>query len=477
MVLVLFSINNAIAQPCYPNQIVTAAYATGGTSPYKDQVLWLTWGSSNQTTDPYGKHNQPLTAGNKSYASISLGSGKYLCVEAEIISITGTPVNSYAPGNFVGDSFDNLYNIGGTGANNKLVAGIRNRNDGRTSTLRLRCKATIGSVPIRIAGLVIADAESLAPTEYIYATADGRWTIVELKKNVGAGDYRVRKENVNGTTQQIMRFLRGNDNNTTAISFLSFNESAYNNTGINPDLSVQFTATLKGGGLTALAIGLLTPNADLGDAPESYGSPIHLLQNLTFTSDGINPNPIFYTNINTIGYNPGALVSTLGSYLGSTPPDADNNSMFSKDALGDDNSGDAGIDEEDTWPIQYKRFSYKAYYMPGNIISAQIPYKGAKAGARISGWIDFNRNGTFDTDERQTAIVPANGDGNVALQWTVPSVRKPYSTYVRLRYFDPSEPDATSPDSNVNFGEVEDHRMYILGPAITNPGLPSKAKQ
>src|SRR5690606_25253944 len=224
----------------------------------------------------------------------------------------GGAINSYAPGNYTGDSMDDLYNIGGTGGDNQLVTGIINRNDGDQSIVTFRCKATISGTPIRISGLVVADAESLAADEYIYATADGNWNLVEVQKNTGnTNPYNVKKEDVaNGQT---IRFLRGNDDNTAAIAFLSFNPSAYNTVGIDPDLSVTFQATLKGNGLTALAIGLLVPDMDYGDAPESYGSPIHLLHNLTFTDDGINavsegsnPNKEVI-NINTTNYTPGSL--------------------------------------------------------------------------------------------------------------------------------------------------------------------------
>src|SRR5690554_3701085 len=83
-----YTIEDAIAQ-CYPNQIVTAAYATGGDGEYKEDILWLTWGSTNKTTHPYGEHNQPLSVGRTSYASIDLGGDTYLCVEAKITAISG----------------------------------------------------------------------------------------------------------------------------------------------------------------------------------------------------------------------------------------------------------------------------------------------------------------------------------------------------------------------------------------------------
>lgn len=525
IVFLLVALSQEISAQCYSGQAVTAAFATGGSSVNKDKVLWLTWGSTNQKTHPYGKTETALVVGSKSYASIPLGDGKYLCVESEITAIANVSGNSaddraiqsYIPGTYVGDGvnsgdfLDILYNIGGarTPQNeplNKMVSGIRNTKNGGGSVITIKSKATIDGVPIRLAGMVVADAESLAgdyqkpernwgvwsdpapdPTrEYIYAKAKGTWHVVEIQKNLSEGSYWVRKEN-NSATEQTIKFLGGNDKKTGAVAFLAFNESAYNTTGNNPDLGVSFTATLKGGGLTALALGLLNPSVDLGDAPESYGSPIHLLQSLTFSNDGIPAVASNASNqvkrdatkdINLPGYNPGRLVPTEGSYLGSTPPDGDKGTMFSKDALGDDNTPVENVlmNEEDAWPVQYRRFSYKAHYMPGNNIVATIPYKGAKVGSKISGWIDFNLNGKFDSDERVTATVGGNGNGSVVLKWTVPSVRRPYSTYVRLRYFDVSESDATSPTSNVNFGEVEDHRIYILGPTLTNPMLPSKAK-
>lgn len=459
---------------CYPDKIVTAAFATGGESPYIDQVLWLTWGSDNEQTHPYGRHDQELSVGAKSYASIHLGGDSYLCVEVEIVAIAGGAVNSYAPGNWSGDSMDILYNIGGSGRNNQLVAGVVNRDQSSTSTLTFRAKANISGEPIRISGLAIADAEALNDSgEYIKATAHGTWSIVDIRKNVANNkQYKIAKRNA-GANQQRIEFQGGTDDFTGAVAFLDFNEYAYDTE--QNEFAVEFTAELNGGGLTALAIGLLTPNADLGDAPESYGAPIHLLHNLKITDDGIPLGTSGYTNINTSAYTPGALEPFDGRYLGTRAPDGDNAPMHSKDAKGDDNSGLAGPNEEDAWPEEYKRFSYKANYMPGNIIKATIDYNNGEVGDRISGWIDFDLNGVFDESERISAEITSAGKGSVTLEWEVPETRVPYNTYVRLRYFDSAE-DHTSPTSSVNYGEVEDHRMYILTPARTNPMLPGKSK-
>lgn len=475
--VMLFGITKVQAQ-CYPDNIVTAAYATGGSSPYKDDVLWLTWGSNNMAAYPYGRHNRALSVGAKSYASIDLGDGKYLCIEAEITSIDGN-VNSYAPGNYNGDHLDNLYNIGGTGTNNKLVSGIINRSSGTISKITIECRATLDDMPIRIPGVVFADAESLSPTEYIYATADGEWTLVEVKKNTSQGPYDVQKENVSGTTKRTMKFLRGNDNNTMAVAFLKFNESAYDKTGVDPDFAITMNVDFRGNGLTAIALGLLAPEVDGGDAPASYGNPLHLIQKLSFTSDGIASSGQIgtqTTNINTNSYRPGALVPNLDlSHLGSTAPDTETISLNSRDAMGDDNVGPAGLLEEDAWPEEYKRFSFKVNYIPGNEINATIPYKSDTNGY-IAGWIDFNLNGVFDPGEKYEIAAPATGNamGSVVLRWVIPGTRSPYSTYVRLRL---SELPNMTPDQFLNTGEVEDHRIYILSPAVTNPMIHSRAKE
>lgn len=482
--VMLASITNARAQ-CYPGEVVTASYATDGVSPYINDVLWLTWGStvSNQGTFPNGRHDQSLSVGAKSRASIDLGDGKYLCIEAEITSINGG-ISSYAPGNYSGDYLDDLYNIGGAGGANQLVSGIANTTAGTSPKITIKCRATLDGQEIRIPGLVLADAESLDGSgEYIYATADGDWTLVEVKKNTGGNRvYYVRKENVPGTTKKTMKFLQGNDNNTMAVAFLKFNESAYDKTGANPDFSVTIDVDFKGSGKTAIALGLLAPEVDGGDAPASYGNPLHLIQKLSFTSDGINyvnppsNNSSDRTNINTTNYNPGALVpNTDLSHLGSTAPDTESIAQNSHDAMGDDNVGPAGSNEEDAWPEEYKRFSFKSNYMPGNVISASIPYKSRTDGY-IAGWIDFNLNGVFDPGEKQEVPAPATGNamGSVVLTWTVPGTRKPYSTYVRLRL---SELPNMTPVEFLNTGEVEDHRIYILSPAFTNPMIHSKAKE
>src|SRR5690606_22987902 len=94
-------------------------------------------------------------------------------------------------------SLDDLYNIGGTGANNQLIAGIST--SGATVSFGLSCEATVDSQPFKIPGMVMADAEAInkntsgSNTEFVSATGKGNWHIVEMKTNVGAGSYMAVK--------------------------------------------------------------------------------------------------------------------------------------------------------------------------------------------------------------------------------------------------------------------------------------------
>ncbi|MDR2282065.1 MAG: CshA/CshB family fibrillar adhesin-related protein, partial [Sphingobacterium sp.] len=208
-------IPQAVKAQCYKENTIKASVAQGGESLNRDKVLWLNWGGQGDMDYPYGKAGESLLVGATSRASIPLGEGKYLCIEAEITEIKNTSgseakdraIESYIPGTYVGNGVDSgdfldiLYNIGGarTADNrplNKMVSGIRNTNTGGGAIITIACKATIGGIPIRLPGMVVADAESLAGSmdkkgepqrEYIYAEAFGSWHVVEVQKNLNAG--------------------------------------------------------------------------------------------------------------------------------------------------------------------------------------------------------------------------------------------------------------------------------------------------
>lgn len=484
-------------QGCYNENIITSAYATGGSGLYKNQILWLTWGGKS-ATNLYGTPNVNLTNGAKSYGSINLGAGKYLCIEAEIEKINSTAIQSYRPGDYSGDSKDDWYNIGGAGTNNKLISGIINRDNASTAYFRIKAKATINGTPIRLAGLVVADAESMASDEYIRAKADGIWRILEVKKNTSQGAYEIRKS----AARKIIQFGGGNNQTTAALAGLKFNDTAYN----GESFQISTEIVLKGGGKQAVAIGLLTPGMDLGDAPEYYGSPLHTLEKMDLTTDNCRDNITFNSdnletgnwqgdnkdNINTNNYNAATFVTSINSYLGSQTAQPNSSNVHGPKA----NLDGFNTNEEDAWPSTYNNFSYKAsFYNQGETLRIPIKYT-SKNPAYITAWIDFNRNGKFGSNTTEQVTIQTNGNvsinnntnkefavvkvdaatnGTAYLTWTIPQDRATRSTYVRIRIAEKLD-EILSPISNAVNGEIEDHKINILAPTSSNPMLQNRAK-
>ncbi|WP_031374274.1 prealbumin-like fold domain-containing protein [Lysobacter antibioticus] len=97
--------------------------------------------------------------------------------------------------------------------------------------------------------------------------------------------------------------------------------------------------------------------------------------------------------------------------------------------------------------------------------SLSVPVAGFQtvsgASPQLCGWIDFNRNGTFETGERACAGV--TGNGNVALNWTIPTGATYVAgeSYARLRlgYTTSQVQNATG---LADSGEVEDYPITLL---------------
>ena len=498
IILYLFSYQAMQSQefvPCYSDLITTATYAQGGTGAYKNEIIWLTWGGKD-AENPFGKPNQELQSGAKSYASIFLGEGKYLCLEAELIKIGNAVLESYRPGDYPGDSMDDWYNIGGNDANNKLICGIINREQGARTHFKVRIKSSINGNPVRLRGLIVGDAESTDPYEYIRCKADGVWSILDVKKNTSRGAYQIRKD----PTNKVIQFGTGNDTNTAALAALKFNPSAFKVGSLEAEIEVS----TKGSGKQAIAIGVLTPGIDLGDAPESYGDPLHTIEKLNLSADNTNYTNTFtgtlangnwqytnrVTNINTIAYTPAVIIPESPYFLGSVKPNSNTGPVHSLLANTD------GLDinqpnEEDAWPSDRKRISYNStYYQIGNELRIEIPYS-SQTNAYITGWIDFDGDGKFGENRTENISLNTIGDivsfnnshfefaavkilpatnGRAQISWIIPSKIKYKTTYVRLRIGDQLH-EISSPISNAIEGEVEDHRIIVLGPASTNPNI------
>lgn len=431
--------------------VQAASYASGGSGQYRNEVLWLTWGGGTN-----GTHDVALANGATTSATLEVVPGVQLAVTCALSDRAGTAIQSYRPGTWSGDALDDLYNIGGTGSANQLVSGVYTRTG--TATYRVTCNATLGGVPYRIPGVVMADAESLntngtvaSPSEFLRATALGSWSIVEMNRVAGR-NYWARKTDLSGGRQSIQFGPGGEAGSGTspaAVTFLSFAPGAHQ--GANLAVGIDFA--MAGGGNTAMAIGVLAPYADFGDAPSSYGAVSHLVQALNPLPDALQADGVA-VNINPISFALGGLAPPVVDHLGSRGPDVELAHQPTPGADGDDASGSGGPQEEDAWRDDFTLYTHQA----GDPVSEAIICTGA---GTVAGWIDFDRNGRFDASER--AAAPCSG-GSAQLVWNSPGALVPGRTYVRLRYALLAG-DVLLPTGVAASGEVEDHAIEILSRA------------
>ncbi|WP_234999230.1 L-type lectin domain-containing protein, partial [Photobacterium andalusiense] len=184
-----------------------------------------------------------------------------------------------------------------------------------------------------------------------------------------------------------------------------------------------------------LAIGL----GDLGDAPESYGT-----DRVDAAGEGVGPLHIV------------ELAPVV--YLGAVAPDDEADGFVD----GIDNSGDATDDDavsgdEDGVTIP-------------TVINAQpsIPVQlttrvHTDANATLYGWIDFDRDGVFDSATEAAipiALTSADDDTNKQLTFDVPSDVLAGISYLRVRICRDTS-DCSTPHGLANDGEVEDHQVTL----------------
>ena len=154
---------------------------------------------------------------------------------------------------------------------------------------------------------------------------------------------------------------------------------------------------------------------DYGDAPNSYGGAAH------------------------------KVLATPTVYLGSIPPDEENQVTATIDGTGDDSDG---IDDEDAFA------SLPNIYTTDSSYALNIPCVGT---AKVAGWIDFNQSGVFEAAERAEADCTT---GQAALSWTGLTGLSAGAIYARFRIAS----DATqiaNPIGGASDGEVEDYALSI----------------
>lgn len=146
-----------------------AEYASGGLGLHKGSIDWFEWGADGTPVDSGATRTNVRTI-----------AGEELATTCTLTEVAGA-VRTYRPGNWQGDALDDLYNVGGTGTANQLVAGLANTVQGTTVSFRFACSVTLAGEPVPLAGLVVADAEASNTNEYVAATPDqpATWRVID----------------------------------------------------------------------------------------------------------------------------------------------------------------------------------------------------------------------------------------------------------------------------------------------------------
>ncbi|GAA1724071.1 hypothetical protein GCM10009809_19830 [Isoptericola hypogeus] len=427
-----------------------ADFADGGEGRFLGGVDWINWGTDGT----------PITAGESRTSTRTIG-GNTISTTCTITSVSGDSLIAYRPGDYVGDAFDDLYNIGGTGTSNQLIAGLANETitPGGQTTFDFTCASNIDGFPIELAGLMVADAESSntgnpnREDEFITAvpTQDATWRIVDRYR--GEGCTTAVQATLAGSTLTLAPDARECNvvNQTPGPIAVGFMEGA-----------TSATVTLQGGGRSAVALGAVAL-ADFGDAPESYG-PAGALAAPDWSGGDL---PQGTTDVSTEGFALGAPTAPeirLGESV-----DPESGYLASPDATGDDADASLGFNDEDgvTPPDVIDT-------APGEEYSLDVVCAGD---AFVAGWIDWEADGAFGGN--RSDVVPCAG-GSATLTWTVPddaveSLDAP--TFMRLRIAPgvagAGQPTLISPGG----GEVEDYAVNVDVPVpeltITKTAEPS----
>jgi len=171
-------------------------------------------------------------------------------------------------------------------------------------------------------------------------------------------------------------------------------------------------------------------------------------------------------------YDPGAAAShVIGDLKLGATVDADNTGTLNGGtaitpspnavAAGADNTGTNG-DGADEDAIT----TFPALAANDTAYSLTVPISGASQSGQVCGWVDYGRNGTFDTGERACSAF-ASGATSVVLNWTGLTGLSAGTNYVRLRAsYDTA--GVQSPTGRLDSGEVEDYRLTIkAAPTVT----------
>ena len=414
--------------------IVAPAYATsatGGSGLYIGSIDWFQWGADGDAIPSAG-----MTKTNTRTVA-----GKNLVTTCTLSGMSGN-LSAYRSGDWRGDAFDNLYNIGGADASNTLVAGLVTTDNAALVSFNFSCSVTYDGVAMPMAGLVFADAESSTATrgEYITATPSpaATWRIIDRTREASCATSTMATLTAGGSLT-----LAPDGNECSGLSSTGYGPAAV----AFMQGATSAAVTLKGGGKTAVALGVVL-ESDYGDAPASYGAAGAFYQS-GWTGGVV---PVGTTNV----FNGFTMATTTSptTRLGATI-DSEPSAHYSVGA-----NGDGGDEDAITPPGTLSNVFAGTSYTLSNV---------ACTAGYVRGWIDWNHNGVFDSGEASGTAACAGP--SVSLTWSsIPADVTSASTYMRLRVAN-SSAEVASPTGMSLSGEVEDYPITVdaVDPIVASP--------
>ncbi|RRC95661.1 hypothetical protein EII11_05185 [Schaalia canis] len=499
-------------------------FATGGSGRFKDVIQWMQWSDPNfyanatlkssshsgvtrpdvprsdgVVFDVMGNDSRYPHSAVRSYVR-NIGTSARLITSCQLTNLDhrslrqgpsykAGPVAATVPGNWQGDSLDNMYNIGGQGTQNRMVIGLGNGQPGinhgkpgygATPRFNVECSAALwqkdsdgefsSPQPVPIDGLVVADAESAGYSsgsdEWVEATTPSstKWHLLDRfadeQRCPPTYPQRQPSRSVNATADAVFAVTQaGAPAGQSTIRIVpNGNECASGSGTPGAVLFAQGTSNatvrLQGNGVQAVALGLITLS-DLSDAPLSYGAA-----GAFFHPRWTSPLTASTTNL------------TRGIPLTTMEPPATRLGALVTHEVVDLHTPNADRDDDDGITNNADLTFDTAV---GAIVSRQVACTGP---GTIAGWIDWNVNGTFDEGEKSNEV---DCQGSAAmLTWTVPAnavraVRgeagSAQRSYMRIRIANPADTSfgPVSPLSATQItssGEVEDYEVQIYVPTL-----------
>ncbi|MBD2757350.1 GEVED domain-containing protein [Spirosoma validum] len=210
------------------------------------------------------------------------------------------------------------------------------------------------------------------------------------------------------------------------------------------------TGLANSGSVEDYALMIEPPQYDYGDAPDSYGTVV--------ASNGARH---IYNDVTTkLCLSNGAITNDI---------DAETNGQPSTQANGDNAVDPSGFGSPFLFNDETALLELPILTTSSTSCSAIVSVKNQTgAEATLSGWIDFNNNGTFDSNERAQASVLSNASGRVVqvkLYWNGLSDLTTGQTYMRFRVAS-NAAEVANPTGEASDGEVEDYTVTITATQI-----------